>query len=62
MGRVPDLNENISEHEAIIDALEQGELNKAAALSEDHILNGLKRFQNHLLEGGFSPDRVGRLT
>ncbi len=50
VGGVPDLKENISEHETIIDALERGDNIKAAALSEDHILNGLKRFQSYVQE------------
>lgn len=42
---VPDLKENVLEHEAIIGALEQGDLEKAATLSGEHILNGLERFR-----------------
>jgi DNA-binding GntR family transcriptional regulator len=42
---VPDLKENVLEHEAIISALEQGDLDKAATLSGEHILNGLERFK-----------------
>lgn len=46
---VPDLKDNVSEHETIISALEQGDLDKAAALSAEHILNGLERFKKYLL-------------
>jgi len=44
---VPDLQENVLEHEAIVDALEQGDLENAAVLSGEHILNGLERFTSN---------------
>jgi DNA-binding GntR family transcriptional regulator len=44
---IPDLNDNVVEHEGIINALEKGDINKAKDLSELHIINGMERFKNY---------------
>lgn len=48
---IPDLKIDVREHDDIIDALEKGDLSKAEKISEDHILNGLKRFNDLYLDG-----------
>lgn len=48
---IPDLKIDVREHEDIIGALEKGNLAKAEKFSEDHILNGLKRFNEFYLDG-----------
>lgn len=45
---VPDLAENVREHDAIIKALELREVNLAAKAVEDHILAGMERFLHDL--------------
>jgi DNA-binding GntR family transcriptional regulator len=44
---VHDLEENVTEHELIIIALEKGDLAEAATQSKEHILNGLERFRGY---------------
>jgi len=47
---IPDQQTDVEEHERIIDALERRDLKTAEKLSEDHIINGLKRFNEVYLE------------
>jgi DNA-binding GntR family transcriptional regulator len=44
---VPDLNDNVAEHEAIIDALEKRDPSTAAAAAARHIEAGLRRFETY---------------
>jgi DNA-binding GntR family transcriptional regulator len=44
------LNDNVTEHEAIIRAFEDGDIKKAGKLSEQHIINGLKRFKQYSMQ------------
>jgi DNA-binding GntR family transcriptional regulator len=48
---IPDLKIDVREHDDIIDALEKGDLARAEKVSEDHILNGLKRFNELYVDG-----------
>lgn len=46
---IPDLEDNVEEHEEIIVAFEEGNISKAAKLSEQHIVNGLNRFKKYTI-------------
>ena len=44
---LPDLNDNVTEHDEIIRSFEDGDIKKAVELSEQHIINGLERFKQY---------------
>jgi len=44
---IPDLENNVEEHERIIAALEAGDVEAAVAASETHIREGLRRFESY---------------
>ncbi|HJP34700.1 MAG TPA: GntR family transcriptional regulator [Gammaproteobacteria bacterium] len=51
---IPDLKDNVDEHERIIDALEAGDIEAAVAVAETHIREGLKRFETYWEDAGAS--------
>lgn len=55
---VPDLAQNVREHNEIIDALHQHDLRKAAEAAEHHILAGMERFLLDLEPAQPTPERV----
>ena len=44
---IPDLETNVEEHERIINALENGDIDEAVRASEEHIKEGLRRFETY---------------